>query len=396
MSKLLQGFHRLGIFCVVGTKQGLSYQSNCSSDRKQESMGYSISIRRGIVLFLVFAQFLHFQGAGVLPLHVTAQTELTPTEFDIGSVFLAFNIQADGSYSCVFILDIVGNERTSKDFSKGEFNLTDSSISNIGLSFDGLPLNHSVIQNGNTTILSFTIAQEIPLGTSYQLTGNFRGNYTANTSDTYTYHLGITWGTTIGSQSTHIFIDARAYILVLPISPEPHKTSLVGYNIWLSWMEVLANEFEATVKLQKQTQEFSIHEYLELEVDRWKNDNKTIEIRLRNLASFTINAWIIYPPWLSCDTSQFSLYPNENRTLFFFLTDYATPGLNGTIKIHSVELLDNLAILVEVPTPEDLNSGENSPNSLLIPAIVVMSAMAALVGLMYLQREKNPTIYPKK
>lgn len=359
-------------------------------------MGYSISLGRGLVLFLVFAQFFYFQGTNILPLHVTAQTDFSPTEFDIGSGYLVYDIQKDRSYSCVFILDIVGNERTSEGSSKGEFTLNESSISNISLSLEGLPLNHSVVQNGNTTLLRFTIAQGIPLGTSYQLTGNFYGIYSGNTSDTYTYQLGIAWGTTIGSQSTHIYFNARAFSLILPISPEPHKTSLIGYKIRLSWMEVLVTGFEATITLQKQTQEFSIHDYLELEVDRWKSDSQTIEIRLRNLASFTINAWIIYPPWLSCDTSQFYLDPNEKRTVLFFLTEYATAGLNGTIEIHSAELLNNLAIIVEVPLQKNSNPEDNSPNPLILPAIAIMSVSAVLFGLLYHQRGNIQNFFQKR
>jgi hypothetical protein len=356
----------------------------------------SVSLARRLLLFFVFAQLFCFQGANILPLHITAQTDSSPTEFDIGSAHLVYDIQEDGGYSCVFIHDIVGNEKTSEGASKGEFTLNDSSLSNISLSLEGLPLNHSVIQNGNTTILSFTIAQEIPLGTSYQLTGNFDGIYTGNTSDTYTYQFGISWGTTIGSQSTHIYINARAYSLILPISPEPHRTSLIGYKLRLSWMEVLASGFEATIKLQKQTQEFSIHDYLELEVDRWKSDSQTIEIRLRNLCSFTINAWIIYPPWLSCDTSQFSLDPNEKRAILFFLTDYATAGLNGTIEIHSAELFNNLAIIVEVPLQKNSNSEDNSPNPFVLPAIAIMAVLAGLFGLLYHQRGNIQYFFQKR
>lgn len=302
-------------------------------------MGLSKSNHFFLLVFLVLAPLF------LLNINIVF-TSQTPTDLEIQSASVYFNICSGGKYQCNFYLQGIGNEHTSQSHTKCEFRISDNQTTNFSVFFYDSPINSSISINGSSSICTFILDREIPIGTSFLLLGNFMGNFQENNSGIYTFQLGINWGTYVQVQQITVSID-KSEKIIPPIIPQPDEMIITTENTMaLSWNHVDKDEFNAQLTVFFRTSETH---FLAVDLTSWQASlDQSIEVQIQNNGPLVAHVYIHTPTWIYSDATYFSLIPTQNLTVLFSLNSEAVVGMNGIIEIISEELWEVIRIPVFV------------------------------------------------
>ncbi|MFX0207508.1 MAG: helix-turn-helix transcriptional regulator [Candidatus Hodarchaeota archaeon] len=332
-----------------------------------------------LVAFLVLALFF------LLDIEIVF-TSQTPTELEIQSASIYFNIYQGGKYSCNFYLRGLGNERTAQSYAKCEFRISDNQTTNFSILLYDSPINSSLSINENSSICTFILDREIPIGTSFLLLGNFKGNFQENNSGIYTFQLGINWGTFVQVQQITVSID-KSEKIIPPIIPQPDEMIITTENTMaLSWSYADTDEFNTQLTVFSRTSETH---FLAVDLTSWEASlGQSIEVQIQNNGPLVAHVYVHTPTWIDSNTTYSSLISTQNLTILFSLNSEATVGVNGTIEIISEELWEVIRIPVFVLYEEIPVSNYND---FFVP-ILVMSLVAITVLASVLLYNKRATI----
>ncbi|MFX1285923.1 MAG: helix-turn-helix transcriptional regulator [Promethearchaeota archaeon] len=338
-------------------------------------MGLSKLNQSILIAFLVFPPFF---------LHSSANSSQTQTDLEIQSASIYFNICSGGMYTCNFYLRGIGNEQTSQSNAICEFRIPDNQITNFSIQLYDSPVNSSVLTNDSFTISTFILDQEIPIGTSFLLLGNFKGKFQENNSGIFTFQLGINWGTNVEKQHTMIYIEKSEKVLP-PIIPHPDEMTITTENTMaLSWSHANINEFNAHLTVFSRTSE---KHYLAVDLSSWEASlGQSIEIQIQNNGPLVAHVYIHTPRWINSNITYVSLAPTQNLTVLFSLNSEAAIGMNGTIEIISAELWEVVRIPVFVLYEEVPGSNYNDFFVPIFIMSLIGSTFLATV-LLYKRRE---------
>ncbi|MFX1513904.1 MAG: helix-turn-helix transcriptional regulator [Promethearchaeota archaeon] len=303
-------------------------------------MGVNKTFQFSLLVFVFIAPAFLMNTNVIASKTLKTQDNLLETTFDISEAHLSFNIHPEGTYDCDFVLEVVGNEYTSQGNAKGEFQIYYNTISNMSLKLFGSPITFSISSDGNSSLCTFLINQELPLGSSSWLTGYFQGEFQDNTSNIYTFQLGVDWGVIVGALHTSVYLDGSKIALIPPILPQPHEITATGNRMEFSWSEVLVSGFNTTVKVRPRT---IPNTFLKVDSSSWNAEKgQSIAVPIQNVGPIVIYGYVVTPVWIDSTITRFTLAPNENLTVIFSINSNARPDMNGTI-----EILAGSGILIE-------------------------------------------------
>ncbi len=295
------------------------------------------------------------------------------TEIDILDAYLAYYIYPDGEYRCYFRLEALGNWLTEHNFAQCSFSLS-------GLTFDEVTIsiqNDPIVVNKTGNIVTFsTINHTIHSGDSFLIRGSYWGKYSRNTSDTYSYELGIDWGTKVVTHNTEIrFGSDYTYESIIP---EPTTIVSNSGNIVLAWTNINLEGFNATLELHPRELP---NTFLMIDFPPWNcTIGETIHVPIENIGDFDVELFIITPDWISTNVSNYTLIPEEKIVATFLVNSLASPRMNGCIQVIVYELQEPIIIPVVVL---------DKPPDGLFPVIIIFSCFAVFfaIGFFYYRHD---------
>ncbi|MHA2365922.1 MAG: helix-turn-helix transcriptional regulator [Candidatus Hodarchaeales archaeon] len=352
--------------------------------------GFSKQIWLLIITFLVLIPLSTYTFSATTKKNLDTKNISSQTLFEIKIARLDFYIQSGGKYNIEFLLLCEGNENTSLGNATGEFTISEDHITYFDLvliDFDS-PVNSSFSFDETSSIFSFIINQEIAIGREFRLWGKLKGSIQEDMTDIYSFHLGIDWGTSVGSQITRVIVDETQKIIGYP-NPLPDETKP---PLEYSWTREQITEFNVSLKVISKFPEIHL---LVTDISSWLPIlGEQIILKVHNTGPLVTQVYINTPIWIDHNVTFFSLAPNQKLNILFLINSNATEGINGTIDIISMDLLEVLKIPVFVQ-----KSDPSTPNmNLLELPFLIFSFFVILIttGFVYSKRKTVSSYYQNR
>ncbi len=281
------------------------------------------------------------------------------TELNINRAVLSYDIGPFGEYYCSFNLEALGNNFTENGNLSGEFRLYGNTLSDFVLSGPDFLMDLSQTHVDSYSLISFSSENfTIPEGTPFNISGSYYGKFTSNTSNLYSFDLGVDWGCMIGFQRASIRFRDQYTLITQGLKPSSTISINLGV-IKLIWSETSVQDFNTKLFLRKES-----NDYLEL-YDLWNATYGTYrEVIIQNEELFTIEGNIICPTWITTNISYFKLASAQKICIRCAINSLATPEMTGHI-----EIIINLESTIGI---------QKSIKKILIPVIVIQNKSTRL------------------
>jgi hypothetical protein len=177
-----------------------------------------------------------------------SNTSTNSTDLKVTSVEIDYQISFTGTYECKFTLHALGNNLTASGSAEAILTVKGELIDNFELMISETAVSFQETDLDNSSVILVSFANHsFPSGFPFTISGSYTGKYQTRTPDTYTFVLGIDWGTTVGSQQTMVQF-ADTYSLILPIEGNPMISKDPGVYT-LSWYAMMTQGFVTSFQL---------------------------------------------------------------------------------------------------------------------------------------------------